>query len=66
MSPKPLIPAAILKSFRGLVHVQGWNPATVFRYRGLDQHGFHLLLTPKTHRLFRTKNPLTYTRRNAP
>ena len=60
------IPIERLPSHRGLVHVEGWNEACCFVYKGTDELGVHHLITPKSKRKYRTSNRLLYTRRNAP
>jgi hypothetical protein len=67
MSAQPLnvIPAEKLKSYVGSVHVEGWNKATVFKYQGTDSAGFHSLVTPKSRKVYRTKNRLLYTRKTS-
>lgn len=61
------IPHDLLKSgFRGCVHVEGWNPACVFRFIKVTGIGEYLLQTPKTKRTYFTGNRLLYTRGNTP
>ena len=48
-----------------LVHVEGWNPGSVFRYEGLVD-GFYHLRTPKTGEVYLTRRRLLYIRRDEP
>ena len=48
------------------VHVEGWKHGCVFRFQGWDEDGGALLVTPKTGRKFKTRNPLCYVRREEP
>ena len=47
------------------VHVEGWNPACVFKYVETSPTGCHHLTTPKTGRSFKTFNSLYPTKKNA-
>lgn len=62
--PEPfrLIPEERLPKHIGKkVHVQGWTHGCVFIYKGTID-GVHQLRTPRTHKLYKTTNPLCYTR----
>ncbi len=59
-----VIPQAKLDSgYKGLVHVEGWNPGACFQYKG-TVNGQHILMTPKTKKVYNTSNCLLYTKKN--
>lgn len=45
-----------------LCHVEGWSIACVFKLESTND-GLHTLITPKSGRVYRTRRPLLYTRR---
>jgi len=63
---QPIPHEELRAGFRGCVHVEGWNPACVFRFIKVTGIGEYLLQTPKTKRTYFTGNRLLYTRGNQP
>jgi hypothetical protein len=60
------IPQKILDAgYRSMVHVDGWPSGCCFLYKGTDAEGVHTLITPKTRKIYTTKNNLTYIKRYA-
>ena len=45
------------------VHVDGWNIACVFYLKGVKEDGTYILETPKTKKIYETKNKLRELRR---
>lgn len=58
------IPANMIKHWRKLVHVEGWNPGCKFHVVS-TANGLHTLRTPKTDRRYQTRNALLFLRRDA-
>ncbi len=58
------VPEYLLNKIKGQVHVAGWNRGATFLYK-CTQNGTHFLVTPKTGKLYTTRNRLLFTHRNA-
>ena len=48
------------------VHVEGWAFAAILILKEITPDGWKILVTPKTGRIYRTKNRLWYTYKNMP
>lgn len=60
------IPVEDLPGYTCPVHVEGWKRGCVFFYKETRADGAHVLVTPKTRRVFLTRRRLCYTNRNDP
>ena len=64
MSPLVPVPNDLLYSgWRGMVHVEGWRPKAVFKYKGRKDGAFQLV-TPTSNKHYQTRNRLLFTRRS--